>query len=123
MAIFTTSRYELAASHTDARANAMFSTNQTARNWNFTNATGADSSLKPRSRKEDPTMMDVTLDQAACELLFKMLQPATPEDDEYSEVRLQWGDGHSGRGLYVSMTDYPEEGSVLLVEDRTLEAS
>lgn len=62
--------------------------------------------------------MDVVLDQAACELLFKMMHPATPESEEYSEVRLQWGEGHSGKGLYVSLAEYPEEGSVLLVQGR-----
>lgn len=62
--------------------------------------------------------MDVTLDQAACELLFKLLQPATPDSDEYSEVRLQWGEGHSGRGLYVSLAEYPEEGAELLAREQ-----
>ena len=62
--------------------------------------------------------MDVTLNQAACELLFKLLHPATPDSEEYCEIRLQWGDGHSGRGLYVSLAEYPEEGAVLLAREQ-----
>ncbi len=61
-----------------------------------------------------PVALDVSLDQAACELLFAMVSPSTPEDKDYSEIRLQLGDGHSGWGLYVSMAEYPEEGSTLL---------
>lgn len=57
---------------------------------------------------------DVTLDQAACELLFKLMHPALPGSEEYCEVRLQFGPGHSGHGLYVSQAEYPEEGSLLL---------
>lgn len=48
---------------------------------------------------------------------------ATKEDieralEEYCEIRLQWGDGHSGRGLYVSLAEYPEEGAVLLAREQ-----
>lgn len=57
--------------------------------------------------------MDVTLDQAACELLAALMHPATP-GGEFQEVRLQWGDGHSGHGLYASLAEYPEEGAEML---------
>ncbi len=60
--------------------------------------------------------MDVTLNQAACELLFAMVSPSTPDDPEYTEIRLQAGDGHDGLGLYVSQAEYPEEGSVKLCD-------
>lgn len=59
-------------------------------------------------------LMDATLDQSACELLFKLMHPNTPDSEEYNEVRLQWGAGHSGFGLYVSMAEYPEEGAELI---------
>lgn len=62
--------------------------------------------------------MDVTLDQAACAALFAMLKPATLDGDECTEIRLQYGDGHSGHGLYASLAEYPEEGSELLVATR-----
>ena len=58
--------------------------------------------------------MDVTLDQPACELLYAMVSPALPDDDNFSEVRLLIGQGHSGYGLYVASAEYPEEGSELL---------
>jgi hypothetical protein len=34
--------------------------------------------------------------------------------DDPASIRLQIGDGHAGFGLYVSHTDYPEEGSSLV---------
>ena len=58
--------------------------------------------------------MDVTLDQPACELLHAMLSPALPDDDEVSAVRLLIGQGHSGYGLYVASSEYPEEGAEML---------
>ena len=33
---------------------------------------------------------------------------------EPNEITLQIGDGHSGRGLYASYTDMPEEGTIFL---------
>jgi hypothetical protein len=37
------------------------------------------------------------------------------EAGEASPITLHVGDGHSGLGLYVSLTEYPDEGSVQLV--------
>jgi hypothetical protein len=36
-------------------------------------------------------------------------------DGEASAITLWSGDGHSGHGLYVSLTEYPEEGAVQLI--------
>ncbi len=44
---------------------------------------------------------------------------ACPDEDVAlmdTEVRIEYGDGHSGIGHYVSMADYPDEGSILLDE-------
>lgn len=49
--------------------------------------------------------------QAALEFLAPDLQPEQLE----SEVSIQYGtNGHSGAGYYCCMTEYPEEGSILL---------
>jgi hypothetical protein len=42
--------------------------------------------------------------------------------DDPSRVTLSLCDGHSGRGLYVWVTDYPEEGSLLLAASPTTQA-
>lgn len=34
--------------------------------------------------------------------------------DENCEMYVEFGDGHSGKGLYACCSDYPEEGSVFL---------
>lgn len=62
-----------------------------------------------------PTGFDLLLNEEA----VKLFQQWAGGDDsnEPSEVRLQYGDGHSGRGLYISLAEYPEEGSSLLVAD------
>ena len=36
------------------------------------------------------------------------------DDESPEEINLYVGDGHSGHGLYVSLRDYPEEGSEFL---------
>lgn len=46
---------------------------------------------------------------------------ATPEQLE-SDVTIQYGDGHSGKGHYVCSTEYPDEGSILL-DDSMLDAA
>lgn len=51
------------------------------------------------------------LDDEACTLLNALMQG---DDGELSPITLQVGDGHSGRGLYASLTEYPEEGAVFL---------
>jgi hypothetical protein len=33
---------------------------------------------------------------------------------EPNEITLQFGEGHSGRGMYASYTDMPEEGAIFL---------
>jgi hypothetical protein len=58
--------------------------------------------------------LDVTLDEAAVEMLNAFSSPS-PDLDDYSELRLMLGEGHSGYGLYLSLAEYPEEGSELLV--------
>ena len=65
--------------------------------------------------KQEPAALDVVLDEAAVEMLNAFSSPLPPSLDEYNELRLVLGKGHSGYGLYVSMAEYPEEGSELLV--------
>jgi hypothetical protein len=36
-----------------------------------------------------------------------------------TSITLTYGEGHSGRGLYVSLTEYPEEGADLLVPEKS----
>ena len=65
--------------------------------------------------KQETVALDVTLDEAAVEMLNAFSSPLPPSLDEYNELRLMLGEGHSGYGLYLSLADYPEEGSELLV--------
>jgi hypothetical protein len=66
------------------------------------------------SKKQEPVALDVTLDEAAVEMLNAFSSPS-PHLNDYSELRLSLGEGHSGYGLYLSLAEYPEEGSELLV--------
>lgn len=34
--------------------------------------------------------------------------------DEESTMTVIFGEGHSGKGIYVCATDYPEDGSIFL---------
>ena len=65
--------------------------------------------------QQEPVALDVELNEAACELLNVFTAKQPPDFDEYTQIRLQLGNGHSGHGLYVSLAEYPEEGSTLLV--------
>lgn len=60
--------------------------------------------------------LDITLDEEQVEFLRSFI--GDDEGEAPMPIRLQFGEGHSGRGLYVSSRDYPEEGSSLLVADR-----
>jgi hypothetical protein len=45
-----------------------------------------------------------------------LLRQTIGDDGDPNSIRLEVGDGHSGWGLYASLTEYPEEGAVQLVE-------
>ena len=45
-----------------------------------------------------------------------LLRQTIGDDGEPNAIKLHIGDGHSGHGLYVSLSDYPEEGAIQLVE-------
>jgi Lar family restriction alleviation protein len=57
------------------------------------------------------TLMDVTLEGEAADTLRTMLGT----EDDVAPVRLLYGDGHSGPGLYAAAAEYQEEGATLLV--------
>lgn len=66
--------------------------------------------LAQQPAKEAPAGWQFDLDEAASGLLKQVIG----DDDTVSRVTLSLCDGHEGRGLYVWLTDYPEEGSLLL---------
>ena len=81
-------------------------------------ATGASSVLEAigiirgnKAELDRLTTLDVTLDEKTVQFLSQLIDS---NDDEFPEVRLTSGNGHSGFGLYVSFAEYPEEGSELL---------
>jgi hypothetical protein len=59
-----------------------------------------------------PAVMDVSLDQEQSTFLRTFMGDDQAEPP--APIRLQFGEGHSGLGLYVSLTEYPEEGSSLV---------
>jgi hypothetical protein len=56
-----------------------------------------------------PQEFDIYLDEEASALLRD-----TIGEGEAAAVRIQFGNGHSGPGLYVSLAEYPKEGSIKL---------
>lgn len=65
---------------------------------------------------DKPGALDVCLDEEATRLLHDTM---VPEPGEVSAIRLQVGEGHDGHGLYVSLAEYPEEGSIFLASVAT----
>jgi hypothetical protein len=65
--------------------------------------------------EQEPVELDVTLDEKAVEILHAFSSSSSSSFDDYSKLRLMLGEGHSGHGLYLSLAEYPEEGSELLV--------
>jgi hypothetical protein len=62
--------------------------------------------------KAEPAALDITIDDDdALAFLRDMVVQA---DGDLTSIRLLFGDGHSGHGLYVASADYPEEGAILL---------
>lgn len=59
----------------------------------------------------EPWSVIVALNEDATRLLQSTM---VPEPGEVSEISLHIGHGHEGYGLYVSLTEYPEEGSIHL---------
>lgn len=67
----------------------------------------------PERPKSD--QRSVTLNGYQLKAALALIAPDSDPDQLESEVSIQWGDaGHSGGGYYACMSEYPEEGSVLL---------
>jgi hypothetical protein len=60
-----------------------------------------------------PAELDIYLDEEESTLLRDTIGDAA---DGGAPIRLHISLGHSGYGLYVSQSDYPEEGSILLTQ-------
>lgn len=58
------------------------------------------------------TLMDVTLEGEAADLLRSML--GEDEGEPPTSIRLLLGEGHSGYGLYVAQAEYQDQGAFLL---------
>ena len=71
------------------------------------------SALAAQAKPSTPAGFDVHLDAAAVETLNVYSDKET-DADEWPALRLQLGDGHSGHGLYLSLSEYPEEGAEFL---------
>lgn len=70
-------------------------------------------------RQQVPEGWTIHLDADAAEKLKQTIG----DDDTVSEITLSLCDGHEGRGLYVWLTEYPEEGSLLLAAAPALTAA
>src|SRR6185295_19335822 len=60
-----------------------------------------------------PASMVFDLDADQVEALFEFCG-MDDSREKPSPLRLDVGDGHSGMGLYVSLAEYPDEGTVFL---------
>lgn len=70
-------------------------------------------------RQHVPAEWTMRLDADAAETLKQTIS----DDDTVSEITLSLCNGHEGRGLYVWLTEYPEEGSLLLASAPALTAA
>lgn len=68
-------------------------------------------SNNPDSTAELEKVLDLTLTADEADTLRQCIG-----DQDAQSIRLQIADGHSGRGLYVSSSEYPDEGSTLVCE-------
>ena len=70
--------------------------------------------FRRRAASPDPAAVDVVIDGAAAAVLAGMIggAPRKPRG-----VRVMYGDGHSGRGLYVAAAGRGSSTSILLVAD------
>jgi len=48
---------------------------------------------------------------------LQFIAPDRTTDQLESDATIQWGSGHSGEGHYICMTEYPEEGWILLKDE------
>lgn len=62
---------------------------------------------------QEPIPEHYSLDEVAARTLRDWLNDG---DGGLNDVTIHVGRGHGGPGLYVSLTEYPEEGAALLVE-------
>ena len=70
-----------------------------------------------KTKKDDqtPGNSSVILNGYQLKAALEFSAPDLAADELETEVSIQWGDaGHSGAGYYACITDYPEEGSILL---------
>lgn len=66
--------------------------------------------------KEAPPKKEFVLTIGQIEMVKKLYWPSPDGDDLETELFFQLGDGHSGYGVYVSLLEYPEEGSTALFD-------
>ena len=66
------------------------------------------------SPAEEPSL---TLNGYQLKEALEFVAPDGEADQLETDVTIQWGEGHCGPGHYVSLTEYPDEGSILLAGD------
>jgi hypothetical protein len=59
-----------------------------------------------------PPVLTIPLDADQAKELYAFM--AAFNDDEFCQLSVHIGDGHSGTGLYVSFTEYPDEGATFI---------
>jgi hypothetical protein len=65
----------------------------------------------------------ITISGYALRAALEFVAPDTDADQLEAEVSIQYGEaGHSGAGYYCCLTEYPEEGSILLPDGPEPEA-
>lgn len=73
----------------------------------------ADKAPQSSCAAQEPIPEHYSLDEVAARTLRDWLNDG---DGGLNDVTIHVGRGHGGPGLYVSLTEYPEEGAALLVE-------
>lgn len=64
--------------------------------------------------KEEPSL---TLNGYQLKEALEFVAPDNDADQLETDVTIQWGEGHCGPGHYACLTEYPDEGSILLAGD------
>jgi hypothetical protein len=73
-----------------------------------------------RASQPPPVGRSITISGYALKAALEFVAPDMDADQLETEVSIQYGDasvGHSGAGYYCCLSEYPEEGSILLPED------
>lgn len=70
--------------------------------------------LHASETKEEPSL---TLNGYQLKEALEFVAPDNDADQLETDVTIQWGEGHCGPGHYACLTEYPDEGSILLAGD------